>query len=99
MSGLTAPIYISLPKEKAFMISPSYIGLTDKGNPSVKIVENDLVKEIPIQILNQAKNGIWIKSLDENYQNNLNIITIGHILVNNGTKVKHTPSNKKNKEG
>lgn len=95
ISGLTAPIYISLPSEKAFLISPSYLGLMDNGTPSVKIVVNDTVKIIPIEILNRGDNGIWVRSLNENYKESLNIITIGHILVNDGTKVKHSSSKDK----
>jgi RND family efflux transporter MFP subunit len=95
ISGLTAPIFISLKPEMAFNISPSFINLDDDGNLIVKIVEKNLVKNIAIKIINQAENGVWIKSLNENYQKELNIITIGHILVNEGTKVKHSSKNKK----
>lgn len=88
-SGISMPVYVSVGQYKAFNISLSFI--TKHNNVlNLKTVENDIVKNIPIEILTNSKNGVWIKGLNQELPDSLNIITIGHLLVLEGDKVKST---------
>ncbi len=88
-SGISMPLYISLGEYKAFNIS---LSLITKHNDvlNLKTVENGIVKNIPVEILTNSENGVWVKGLNEELPDSLTIITIGHLLVIEGDKVKST---------
>jgi multidrug efflux system membrane fusion protein len=94
-SGLTTPVYISLGYVQAYQISPSYINNDAEGNLFIKTVKNDKVKNHKIKILNHSDNGFWISGKDKQLPDEINLITIGHLLVNEGVKVKHTLAKQK----
>ena len=94
-SGLTTPVYISLGHVQAYQISPSYINNDSDGNLFIKTVKDNKVKNYKIQILNHSDNGFWISGKDKELPNEINLITIGHLLVNEGVKVKHTLAKQK----
>lgn len=88
-SGISMPVYVSLGEYKAFNVS---LSLITKHNEvlNLKTVENGIVKNIPIEILTNSENGVWVKGLNEELPDSLDIITIGHLLVLEGDKVKST---------
>lgn len=82
--GMTAETKILLKGDNAFLLSPSWISLSDKGVVGVRIVDtNDIVHFAPVKIVSQGKDGFWVTGLKEN----LRIITLGQDYVKPGKKV------------
>ena len=62
--------------------------LSDSGTIGVRIVDADnIVKFMPIKILEDVQNGIWVKGIPDSS----NIIIRGQGFVENGEKVKPIP--------
>jgi multidrug efflux system membrane fusion protein len=86
-SGLSLPVFVSLGNKKAFNVSLSLI-TKHKGYLNLKTVENNIVKNIPIEIITNSEKGVWISGLNTELPESLDIITIGHLLVLEGDTVK-----------
>lgn len=86
--GITGTLQIQTNKILANKISPSILILSDSGTIGVRIVNADnIVKFIPIKILEDVQNGIWVKGIPDSS----NIIIRGQGFVENGEKVKPIP--------
>lgn len=86
--GITGTLQIQTNKILANKISPSILLLSDSGTIGVRIVNADnIVKFIPIKILEDVQNGIWVKGIPDSS----NIIIRGQGFVENGEKVKPIP--------
>lgn len=91
ISGLSAPIYIKVPKEKAYELSMGILNLDSEGNPSVKAInENNEVVTYDLEIITSSKNGVVVRGLTRTLPDSLNVITIGHLLTTAGEKVNPT---------
>lgn len=93
-SGLTAPVYISTGVYQAYQISPSLINNSD-GDLFIKIIKDNKVVNLPVKILNHSDNGFWIIGDKNELPEEIHLITIGHLLVNEGSEVKHTLASEK----
>lgn len=82
--GMTAESRLLLRGEKAFLLSPAWISLSDNGIVGVRTLdENDIVQFSPVKIASQGKDGFWVTGLKEN----IRIITLGQEYVKPGKKV------------
>ena len=87
--GITATMQISTNKILATKISPSIMLLSDAGSLGVRVVnDNAIVEFIPIKILEDTQDGIWITGI----QNFSNLIVRGQGYVENGQQVIPIPS-------
>lgn len=83
--GMTAETKILLRGNKAFLVSPAWISLSDEGRVGVRTLDaNDIVHFTPIKIATQGKDGFWVTGLKENAR----IITLGQDYVKPGRKVE-----------
>lgn len=82
--GITSEMIIKTSKIYAHKISPSILMLNDKGMLGIKVIENeDTVKFIPIDILEDSEDGIWVTGLPDKIQ----LIIQGQGFVENNQKV------------
>ena len=85
--GITGTMTIQTNKVLANKISPSILLLSDEGNLGVRAVnENDEVKFLPIKIVEDTNNGIWVTGIP----NLSKLIVLGQGFVRNGEKVETT---------
>ena len=86
--GITATMQISTNKILATKISPSIMLLSDAGSLGVRVLNEDaFVEFIPIKILEDTQDGIWVKGI----QNSSNLIVRGQGYVENGQQVNPIP--------
>ena len=84
-SGITTDIEIPLPEQPALLLPPSILTLNDMGKIGVRAVTpQQQVKFLPVKILSEQQQGIWVKALPEG----TSIITVGQDFVKAGQKVK-----------
>lgn len=82
--GITSEMIIKTSKIYAHKISPSILMLNDKGILGIKVIENeDTVKFIPIDILEDSEDGIWVTGVPDKIQ----LIIQGQGFVENNQKV------------
>ena len=82
--GITSEMIIKTSKIYAHKISPSILILNDKGILGIKVIENeDTVKFIPIDILEDSEDGIWVTGVPDKIQ----LIIQGQGFVENNQKV------------
>ena len=82
--GITSEMIIKTSKIYAHKISPSILMLNDKGILGIKVIENeDTVKFIPIDILEDSEDGIWVTGVPDKIQ----LIVQGQGFVENNQKV------------
>ena len=65
-------------------ISPSIMLLSDDGIIGVRVVENNIVKFLPIEIIEDTQDGMWVSGIP----NLSELIVRGQGYVENGQKVK-----------
>ncbi len=83
--GLTVRLLIPVEDKAAHLISPSILSLNDDGVLGVKVVDQtNVVKFVPVQILSDTLNGMYIHGPEENAR----IISVGQDYVLDGQKVK-----------
>lgn len=84
-SGVTAEVLIVIDKQTSHKISPALLSLSGDGTVGVKILTDDnRVEFIPVTILDQESDGIWLEGLP----NNIRLITVGQSFVTHGEKVQ-----------
>ena len=85
--GITGTMTILTNKVLANKISPSILLLSDEGDLGVRAVnENDEVKFLPINIIEDTNDGIWVTGIP----NLSKLIVLGQGFVRNGEKVQTT---------
>jgi membrane fusion protein, multidrug efflux system len=84
-SGVSADIVI-VPDTKvpAYHISPGILVLEDTGVVGVRSVEKGIVRFLPVQIISDGPDGMWIAGLPMR----ADVITVGQEFVSNGERVK-----------
>ncbi len=87
LSGLTSEIQILGPATEAFFIPSSLVTLDNAGKIGVKIIFDDKVKFIPIQIISDTGNGYWINSKELNKNEFIDIIIQGQDFTVEGEQV------------
>jgi multidrug efflux system membrane fusion protein len=82
--GVTADISIPVNRVSAVKISPGIMVLDDKGVVGVRVVENSVVRFMPIQVISDAPDGMWIAGVPDHTA----VITVGQQFVTDGERVK-----------
>ena len=83
ISGLSSEIQIGTKNESAYFISSSLISLDNKGILGIKVILNNKVSFLPIEVLSDVGNGYWIK-LKKLIADDILIITQGNEYVIDG---------------
>ena len=80
VSGLSAEVKVGMKKNQAFFIASSLISLDNQGIIGIKIIKNNKVNFIPIEILSDVGTGYWV-TLKKNNGEKILIITQGSEYV------------------
>ena len=81
--GLTADMKVPLKNVKAHLIPSYLLSLNDLGDLGIKIVNQNIVRFIAIQIIEDTPEGIWVAGLPSS----VTIITVGQEYVMDGQKI------------
>ncbi|GAC22241.1 efflux RND transporter periplasmic adaptor subunit [Paraglaciecola arctica] len=84
MAGMSTELALPLETTWAMRISPAVMALDEEGNLGVKIVVNEHVKFVPIDIVKSDSQGVWLSGMGQQ----ADIITLGHGFVRDGDKVE-----------
>ncbi|AUO54703.1 efflux RND transporter periplasmic adaptor subunit [Ehrlichia canis] len=84
--GAVYSVKIPLGNYKAHRISSSALDLQDNGDLGIKVIIDERVKFIPIEIIDSEYNGdVWIV----NSPDNIKLITLGHEYVKENTHIEY----------
>lgn len=83
MAGMSTELALPLETTWAMRITPAVMALDEQGNLGVKIVVDEHVKFVPIDIVKSDSQGVWLSGLGQQ----ADIITLGHGFVRDGDKV------------
>jgi multidrug efflux system membrane fusion protein len=81
--GVSADIHIPVKQVSAQKISPGILVLDDSGVVGVRAVKNGIVRFLPVQIVSDGPDGMWVAGLPDN----LTVITVGQSFVTDGERV------------
>tara|TARA_B110000003_G_scaffold275982_1_gene320324 strand:- start:4220 stop:5407 length:1188 start_codon:yes stop_codon:yes gene_type:complete len=82
--GSTADIYISLAGAKGHLLPQSSLTLNSSGELGVRIALNDKAKFIPVKIIRDAEEGVWVTGLP----NSVDVIIVGQEYVTDNSNIK-----------
>ena len=82
--GSTADIYISLSGTKGHLLPQSSLTLNSSGVLGVRIALNDKAKFIPINIIRDAEEGVWVTGLPDT----VDVIIVGQEYVTDNSNIK-----------
>ena len=82
--GSTADIYISLAGAKGHLLPQSSLTLNSSGELGVRIAINDKAKFIPVKIIRDAEEGVWVTGLP----NSVDVIIVGQEYVTDNSNIK-----------
>ena len=82
--GLTADMKVPLKNLKAHLIPSYLLSLNDLGDLGIKIVNENIVRFIDIQIIEDTPDGIWVAGLPDS----VTIITVGQEYVMDSQKIE-----------
>jgi multidrug efflux system membrane fusion protein len=82
--GSTADIYISLAWAKGHLLPQSSLTLNSSGVLGVRIALDDKAKFIPINIIRDAEEGVWVTGLP----NSVDVIIVGQEYVTDNSNIK-----------
>lgn len=82
--GMTAQMRVPTGSEFAHLISPASLVLNDEGLVGIKIVEDSVVRFVPVNIVGEDPGGVWVGGAPERAQ----IITVGQEDVFEGQVVR-----------
>lgn len=81
--GVSADIHIPVSHVEAAHISPGILVLDDSGTVGVRTVQNGVVRFMPIKIISDGPDGMWIAGLPDR----ASVITVGQQFVTDGEHV------------
>ncbi len=84
--GQTAEILIASEGQNAHLVPASSLTLNNEGTLGVRIAEGEKAAFVPVSILRDTIEGIWVAGLDEQ----VDIITVGQEYVTDGVAIKTT---------
>ena len=84
--GMTAELQISLPPKTAHLIPQTALTLDDQGRMGVRIDQNSIAKFMPINVLADSAQGIWVTGLPQK----ADIIVVGQEFVRDGRSIAAT---------
>ncbi|MCJ2378680.1 efflux RND transporter periplasmic adaptor subunit [Vibrio sp. ZSDZ34] len=83
-AGVSAEVELSLEKKAAIKITPAMLALDESGNLGVKILRDQQVVFVPIQIVKAEQDGVWLTGLGDK----VDIIVLGQGFVRDGDRVE-----------
>jgi multidrug efflux system membrane fusion protein len=89
--GVSADIRIPVRRVKAQHISPGILVLDDSGTVGVRAIEGGKVKFLPVQILSDGPDGMWVAGLPDK----VTVISVGQDFVSDGEHVETVPDTAK----
>lgn len=84
--GQTADILIQTEGTPAHLLPTSAMTLNDDGQLGVRIVEEGIVRFVPVRMIRDTANGVWLSGLPEV----ADVITVGQEFVTDGVEVQVT---------
>ena len=88
VEGAAYSIKVPIGKYQAHRISSSALDLQNNGDLGIKIVVDNKVKFIPIEIIDTEYNGdVWVSSVP----NTIDLITLGHEYVTDNAYINNVP--------
>ena len=84
--GQTAEIFIASDGESAHKIPASALTLNDQGRMGVRVVENDRASFVPVSIVRDTVEGMWVSGLEQD----ADVIVVGQEFVTDGVPVAVT---------
>jgi multidrug efflux system membrane fusion protein len=84
--GQTAEILIETAGTAAHLLPASAMTLSDAGGLGVRVVEDGIVRFVPVRMIRDTANGVWLTGLPEV----ADVITVGQEFVTEGTPVRVT---------
>lgn len=81
--GVTADLRVKSRNVPAMRVSPAILSLDDQGRIGVKIVENNIARFVPVTLVGDSPDGVWIAGLPDEAI----VITVGHEYVKDGDPV------------
>ncbi|MEE2695402.1 MAG: efflux RND transporter periplasmic adaptor subunit [Pseudomonadota bacterium] len=88
LSGLSSEIEIDSQKVDAYFLPSSLITLNNQGKIGIKIIKNQQVIFVPIDIISDKGNGYWINLKKSNIEDPISVIIQGQDYTVDGEKVK-----------
>ncbi len=87
LSGLSSEIIIGGPAQNAYFVPSSLVTLNNQGQVGVKVIINERVKFIPVEILSDTGDGFWINAKELDKLSKVSIITQGQDFTVDGEMV------------
>lgn len=84
--GMTAEIAVPLPAETAHLIPQSALTLDDDGRLGVRIAEGKTTRFVPVEILSDERQGVWVSGLPERAE----VLVVGQEFVTDGRTIAPT---------
>lgn len=84
--GQTADILIQTEGTPAHLLPSSAMTLSDEGTLGVRVVVDGLVEFMPVRMIRDTANGVWLTGLPEQ----ADVITVGQEFVTDGVPVRVT---------
>ncbi len=85
--GETAEIVVQLASETAHLLPNNVLVLNDSGALGVRIAVDGVARFVPVTILRDTENGLWIKGLPDT----ADVIVVGQAFVVDGSPIVATP--------
>ena len=83
-AGMSTELSIPLQTTWAVKITPAVMALDERGNLGVKVVENQHVRFVQIDMVKSDSSGVWLTGLGQQ----ADVITLGQGFVRDGDKVE-----------
>lgn len=84
LAGMSTELVIPMEETWAMRVTPALMALNEQGELGVKVVEQDVVHFVPIQMVKSDTQGVWLKGLGQQ----ADIITLGQGFVKEGDQVE-----------
>lgn len=85
--GVTADIRLRSSNIPSVRLSPATLSLDDTGRVGVKIVENGRARFVPVTLVADSPDGVWVAGLPDE----ATVITVGQEYVKDGEEVEAVP--------
>ncbi|MBY6198623.1 efflux RND transporter periplasmic adaptor subunit [Vibrio hangzhouensis] len=92
-AGVSAEVELALDEQLAIKITPAMLALDESGNLGVKVLNENRVDFIPIQLVKAEQDGVWLTGLGER----VDIIVLGQGFVRDGDEVEAISVDQANK--
>lgn len=82
-SGVSATITITTEPVPAHRVTPAALTLDDQGRLTVRLVEDAIIRLVPVTVVEDAEDGVWVAGLPERAE----IMLVGDTAVREGEEV------------